>query len=490
VRILLTGATGYVGGRLLKVLEGRGHELRCLARNPANLASRVGPGTRVVSGDVLDAPSLTAALAGIETAYYLVHSLGDASGFEEREEAGARNFATAARAAGIARIVYLGGLGEARADLSPHLRSRHEVGRVLRESGVRTIELRASIVIGSGSLSFEMIRALSEHLPVMIMPRWVSVLAQPIAIQDLIEYLVQALDVPIEDSTILEIGGADRLSYADLMREYMRQRHLRRLMIPVPVLTPWLSSLWLGLVTPLYARVGRKLLESMKNPTVVRSDAAKRLFRVEPRGVAAAIRAALENEDREFAETRWFDSLSASGTPNGSGGSHPGSRLIDRRERQADASPEACFAVVARLGGRTGWLALNWLWRLRGLLDLLVGGVGMRRGRPEHRALVVGDTLDFWRVEAYEPPRRLRLLAEMRLPGRAWLEFVVEPAGAGSRITQTALFDPVGILGRVYWYGVYPLHALVFGGMIKAIARRAAVVEGGPEGCTGPRQSP
>ena len=490
MKILLTGATGYVGGRLLKVLEARGHELRCLARNPANLASRVGPGTRVVPGDVLDAASLAAALAGIETAYYLVHSLGDASGFEEREKAGARNFATAARAAGIARIVYLGGLGDARADLSPHLRSRHEVGRILRESGVRTIELRASIVIGSGSLSFEMIRALSEHLPVMIMPRWVSVLAQPIAVQDLIEYLVQALDVPIEDSTIVEIGGADRLSYADLMREYMRQRHLRRLMIPVPVLTPRLSSLWLGLVTPLYARVGRKLLESMKNPTVVQSDAAKRLFRVEARGAAAAIRAALENEDREFAETHWFDSLSASGTPNGSGGSHPGPRLIDRRERQADASPEACFAVVARLGGRGGWLAFDWLWRLRGLLDLLVGGVGMRRGRPEHRALVVGDTLDFWRVEAYEPPRRLRLFAEMRLPGRAWLEFVVEPAGAGSRITQTALFDPVGVLGRVYWYGVFPLHGLVFGAMIKAIAKRAAVVEGRPESRTGPRQSP
>lgn len=473
MRILLTGATGYVGGRLLKTLEARGHELHCLARNPANLASRVGPGTRVVAGDVLDAASLAEALAGTETAYYLVHSLGDASGFEEREQAGARNFAAAARAAGIGRIVYLGGLGEARADLSPHLRSRHEVGRILRESGVRTIELRASIVIGSGSLSFEMIRALSEHLPVMIMPRWVSVLAQPIAIQDLIEYLVQALDVPIEGSTIVEIGGADRLSYADLMREYMRQRHLRRLMIPVPVLTPWLSSLWLGLVTPLYARVGRKLLESMKNPTVVRSDVAKRLFRVEPRGAAAAIRAALENEDLEFAETRWVDSVSAAGTPNGSGGSPPGPRLIDRRERQADALPEACFAVIARLGGRRGWLAFNWLWRLRGVLDLLVGGVGMRRGRPEHRALVVGDTLDFWRVEAYEPPRRLRLFAEMRLPGRAWLEFVVEPAGAGSRITQTALFDPVGILGRAYWYGVYPLHALVFSRMLSAIARGA-----------------
>jgi uncharacterized protein YbjT (DUF2867 family) len=473
VRILLTGATGYVGGRLLKVLEARGHEVRCLARQPANLAARVGPRTRVVSGDLLDAPSLVAALDGIEAAYYLVHSLGDASGFEERETAGARNFAAAARAAAIARIIYLGGLGDEGPDLSPHLRSRHEVGRILRASGVPTIELRASIVIGSGSLSFEMIRALSEHLPVMIMPRWVSVLAQPIAIQDLIEYLVQALEVPIDAGAIIEIGGADRLSYADLMREYMRQRHLKRLMIPVPVLTPWLSSLWLGLVTPLYARVGRKLLESMKHPTVVRGDLAKRLFRVEPRGAADAIRAALENEDREFAETRWSDSLSASGAPSASGGAHPGRRLVDRRARHVDASPEACFAVLERLGGQEGWPAFNWLWRVRGILDLLAGGVGMRRGRPEKRALTVGDALDFWRMEAYERPRRLRLFAEMKLPGRAWLEFVVEPDGAGSRITQTATFDPRGILGLAYWYGVYPLHALVFSEMIDAIAKRA-----------------
>ena len=263
MRILLTGATGYVGGRLLPVLEARGHEVRCLARHPANLASRVGGSTQVVAGDVLSPASLARALEGIETAYYLVHAMGDASGFERRETTGAQHFAAAARAAGVTRIVYLGGLGDDRRDLSPHLRSRHEVGRILRESGVPTLELRASIVIGSGSLSFEMIRALCEHLPVMITPRWVSVLAQPIAIQDLIEYLVQALDVSMDGSSVVEIGGADRLSYAALMREYMRQRHLKRLMIPVPILTPWLSSLWLGLVTPLYARVGRKRLGNL-----------------------------------------------------------------------------------------------------------------------------------------------------------------------------------------------------------------------------------
>ncbi len=473
MRILLTGATGYVGGRLLTILEAGGHEVRCVARHPANLVSRVGRGTDIVEGDVMNPESLVTALEGIEVAYYLVHSMGDGSGFEARETIGAQNFAAAARTACLTRIVYLGGLGDERAALSPHLHSRHEVGRILRESGVPTLELRASIVIGSGSLSFEMVRALCEHLPVMVTPRWVSVLAQPVAIQDLIEYLVQALDVAIDGSTIVEIGGADQLSYGALMREYMRQRQLSRLMIPVPLLTPWLSSLWLGLVTPLYARVGRKLIESMKHPTVVHDDLATRLFRVQPRGAADAVRAALHNEDREFAETRWFDSLSASGTPQGFGGVRFGQRLVDRREIRVDASPEACFAGIERLGGREGWLAFNALWRLRGFVDLLVGGVGMRRGRPENRRLRVGDALDFWRVEAHDPPRRLRLFAEMKLPGRAWLEFVVEPDGRGSRITQTAIFDPVGLLGRAYWYGVYPLHGLVFKGMLEGIAKGA-----------------
>ena len=335
------------------------------------------------------------------------------------------------------------------------------------------MELRASIVIGSGSLSFEMIRALCEHLPVMITPRWVSVLAQPIAVQDLVEYLVQALDVPISGSTIVEIGGADQLSYAELMREYARQRRLRRLMIPVPLLTPRLSSLWLGLVTPLYARVGRKLIESIRHPTVVRSDLAARLFRVRPRSAADAIRAALLYEDREYAESRWFDALSASGTRDSSGAARSGPRLVDRRTAVVQASPAACFATIAGLGGRGGWLAGDWLWRLRGFVDLMAGGVGMRRGRPEHRPLRVGDALDFWRVEAYEPPHSLRLFAEMRVPGRAWLEFTVEPGEDGSRITQTAEFDPVGVLGRLYWYGIYPFHALIFKGLLTAIASRA-----------------
>ncbi len=475
--ILLTGATGYVGGRLLTQLVGRGYRVRCLARNPAHLAQRVPSGVEVVAGDVTDGASLDAAFAGIDAAYYLVHSMGDPSGFEERERVGAVNVAAAARAAGVRRMVYLGALGEDRGDLSPHLRSRQEVGRILRESGVPTVEFRASIVIGSGSLSFEMIRALTEHLPVMITPRWVSVLAQPIAIQDLIAYLLEALDVPLDASLVVEIGGADRLSYLELMREYARQRRLRRLMIRVPLLTPRLSSLWLGLVTPLYARVGRKLIESIRHPTVVTTDTAGRLFSVRPAGAAEAIRAALEHEDREYAETRWSDAVSAAGRPQAAG-PPAGHRLVDRREVEVQAPPADCFAAIAGLGGRNGWPAYDWAWRLRGFIDLVAGGVGMRRGRPEGRMLRAGDTLDFWRVEACEADSRLRLAAEMRLPGRAWLEFAVVPTAHGAVIRQTATFDPVGLAGLLYWYLLVPAHAVVFQGMLNGIARRARARRG------------
>jgi uncharacterized protein YbjT (DUF2867 family) len=478
-QVLLTGASGYVGGRLLPRLEKRRLRVRCLARRPEFLAGRVGPATEVVAGDVLCPESLATALEGVDTAYYLVHSMGGSGreGFEVRDRLGAENFARAARAARVRRIVYLGGLGDEAADLSPHLRSRHEVGRALRTSGARVIEFRASVVIGSGSVSFEMLSALVERLPAMITPRWVNVTAQPIAIGDLLAYLEAALDLETEESRIYEIGGAERVSYGELMREYARQRGLRRLMIPVPLLTPRLSSLWLGLVTPLYARVGRELIESICNETVVRDDRARHDFAIEPMGVGEAIANALTHEDREFAETRWSDSISAGGTDpgifHGYGGVRRGRRLVDSRKRELDVTPTRAFAPVRRIGGRTGWYAYDWLWRARGLIDLLAGGVGVRRGRPHPERLRVGDTIDWWRVEAYEPDRLLRLRAEMKLPGRAWLEFEVRPAGRGCALRQTAVFDPTGLLGLLYWYGVYPLHALVFRGMLAGITRAA-----------------
>ena len=312
-KILLTGATGYVGGRLLRRLERAGHRVRCLARSPEALQPRVGPTTEVVRGDVLEAESLEPAMTGVEVAFYLVHSMGDTGDFMAKELEAARNFSSAARAAGVRRIVYLGGLGGD--DLSRHLASRQQVGDVLRESDVPTIELRSSVIIGSGSASFEMVRALVNHLPVMVTPRWVHVRTQPIAIEDVLEYLLAAVDVEAEGSVVVEIGAPDVVSYAELMKEYARQQGLRRILIPVPVLTPRLSSLWLGLVTPLYARVGRKLIGSLRNETVVReSGKARQLFPgIEPRSVAAAIERAIVNEDEELAETRWSDAVSSKG---------------------------------------------------------------------------------------------------------------------------------------------------------------------------------
>jgi uncharacterized protein YbjT (DUF2867 family) len=453
--------------------------VRCLARRPEFLAGRVGPKTEIVQGDVLRPETLAPALEGVHTAYYMVHAMGSAAseGFEARDRLGAENFAHAARAAGIRRIVYLGALGDEGGELSPHLRSRHEVGHILLNSGVPVIEFRASIVIGSGSLSFEMLRALVERLPVMVTPRWVHVRAQPIAIGDLLSYLEAAPDLEIEESRIYEIGGAERVSYGQLMHEYARQRGLRRLMIPVPLLTPRLSSLWLGLVTPLYARVGRALIESICHETVVRDDGARQDFAVEPMGVQEAIANALANEDCEFAQTRSSDAISSGGTTSrllGSyGGTHRGRRLVDSRSAELDAAPEEAFAPIRRIGGGTGWYAYDWLWRLRGFIDLLLGGVGVRRGRRDSEEVVVGDTIDWWRVEEYESNRLLRLRAEMRVPGRAWLEFEVEPTDRGSTIRQTAVFDPAGLAGLMYWYGIYPLHAAVFRGMLSGIAREA-----------------
>lgn len=472
--VLLTGATGYVGGRLLPLLAADGWRVRCLARRPEHLRPRVPAGVEVAQGDLLDAASLSAAMRGVEAAFYLVHSMGATGDFETQDRLAADNFAAAARAADVQRIIYLGGLGAEEPGLSAHLRSRHEVGQRLRAHGVPVIEFRASIIIGSGSLSFEMIRALVERLPVMLTPRWVNVAAQPIAIDDVLAYLRGALTLPTSGHAIFEIGGPDRVSYGDLMREYARQRGLRRLMIPVPFLTPRLSSLWLGLVTPLFARVGRKLIDSIRHPTVVRDDAAARTFSIRPIGASEAIARALRNEDSSFAQTRWSDALSAvTNAPRQWGGVRFGNRLVDSRSMRVAAPPAKVFATVERIGGETGWYYADWLWSVRGWLDLLVGGVGMRRGRRDPARLQVGDVVDCWRVEAVERDRRLRLQAEMKLPGRAWLDFDVQPEGEHARLTQTASFDPVGLSGLAYWYGVWPLHQLVFAGMLHGLARTA-----------------
>lgn len=471
--ILVTGATGYVGGRLLAALPSDGHRIRCLARQPEHLASRVGPGIEVCKGDLLEPESLRAAMDGVDVAYYLVHSMGADESFQSKEKTSAQNFAEAARASGVKRIVYLGGLGGDR-DLSPHLASRHDVGRILRESGVPTIEFRASIIIGSGSLSFEIVRALVDRLPIMVTPRWVRIRAQPIAIEDVIAYLIAAVDCEIEESQIVEIGGADIVSYQEILREYARQRGLARPMIPVPVLTPRLSSLWLGLVTPVYATIGRKLIDSIRHETVVTDDGAAKLFDINPLGVKEAIARAIRDEDREIAATRWSDALSSRGKETTWGGVRFGSRLVDSRTVEVPVSAARAFRPIERIGGKTGWYYGGWMWSLRGFLDLLVGGAGLRRGRRDPRHLAVGDTVDFWRVESITQDRLLRLRAEMRLPGRAWLQYEVEQREKSCVIRQTSLFDPVGLFGLAYWYALVPFHHLVFAGTLKGIARAAA----------------
>ena len=474
--VLLTGASGYVGGRLLKELESKSLKLRCLARYPDNLRPKVAPETEVVQGDALEQQSLIRGLRGVHTAYYLIHSMGSRADFVAQESQSAKNFAAAARENGVRRIIYLGGLGDEETTLSPHLQSRQAVGNTLRSSGAQVIEFRASIVIGSGSLSFEMIRALVERLPAMITPRWVAVEAQPIAIDDLLQYLLESLELPAA-SRIFEIGGADRASYGELMREYARQRGLRRVMVPVPVLTPRLSSLWLGLVTPLYARVGKKLIESIEHPSVVSDDSAGRVFGVRPRGVRDAIAAALQAEEREFAVTTWFDAYSSAGEQRSYAGVQFRNRLLDARSMKVEAAPDAAFAPIRRIGGDNGWYACQFLWQARGILDLLVGGVGMRRSRRDAGQLQVGDALDFWRVERCETDRLLLLRAEMKVPGRAWLEFKVDPDGDGSVIHQTAVYDPEGLFGLLYWYVLYPAHYLVFRGMLRGIAERAISID-------------
>ena len=442
-----------------------------MTRRPQVLADRVDSPVEIVKADVFDFDSLVTAMQGIDTAFYLIHSMAATGDFESEDRLAAENFARAAAQQGIRRIIYVGGLGEEGKTLSKHLRSRHETGKILKNSAVQVLEFRASIIIGSGSLSFEIIRSLVERLPIMLCPRWVRVEAQPVAVEDVLDYLIAALSYPGIDSRIFEVGGPDRVSYGDLMREYARQRGLSRLLISVPVLTPRLSSLWLGLITPVYARIGKKLVDSLKNPTVVKDDSAARTFSISPRPLTEAIRQALLNEDRQFAETRWSDAFSSSGPEKGWGGVRFGSRLVDSRTCRVNVPPQSAFAPIQRIGGAAGWYYGSWLWRVRGFLDLLFGGVGVRRGRPHPVRIRIGDAIDFWRVESFTPDRLLRLQAEMKLPGRAWLEFEVTGDQAHSTIRQTAIFDPVGLLGLLYWYGVFPLHRLVFAGMLKNLAR-------------------
>jgi uncharacterized protein YbjT (DUF2867 family) len=467
--ILLTGASGYVGGRLLRRLEDEGRRVRCLTRRPEVLHSRTAPGSEVVVGDLLEPESLTAAMADVQIAYYLVHSMDASGNFEELDRRAAGNFADAARAAGVGHIVYLSGLGSGE-DLSPHLASRHEVGHILRGSGVVTTELRASIVIGVGSASFETVRAVVERLPAIPAPNWVDTAAQPIAIEDVIEYLFAAAKVQPTRSAVFEIGGDDRVTYAEVMREYARQRKLHRRVFPMPVLTGRAWRLFLGILTPVHGRVAAAMVESLRNETVVSDPAARDAFAVKPRGLPDAIERALAGEDHEFADTSWSDVLPPAPSLRW-GGIRVRGRMVSSRVASVPASPHEVFAPIQRIGGLTGWYAVDWFWRLRGLLDKLRGGDGMRRGRRDPDNLEVGDTIDFWRVERVDSDRRLLLAAEMRIPGRLWLQFDVEADDRHTELRQTTVFDPAGYLGLAYWYMLYPVHHTIFGAMLRGVHR-------------------
>ncbi|MFM7271467.1 MAG: SDR family oxidoreductase [Actinomycetes bacterium] len=478
----MAGATGYIGRRLVGELVAEGHEVRCVARTPGKLDGEPWrDAVEVVRGDVLDPESTAEACRDVDAVYYLVHSIGADEDWEERDRRAASNVRDAAAAAGVRQIVYLGGLGDdTGTSLSPHLASRHDVGAVLRGGSVPVTELRAAVIIGSGSASFEMLRYLVEVLPIMTTPRWVETKVQPIGVQDVLRYLVGVLLEPRAMGRTLEIGGADVLTYHRMMDLYAEEAGLRRrIIIPVPVLSPRLSSLWVGLVTPVPANLARPLIDSLVNEVVVRDDTIRSIVPFTPIEARESIRRALTRVRDLDVSTRWTDAELFGRTPAEPMPNDPswagGVVFSDHQRVEAEVDPDALFAEVTRLGGERGWLVGNWLWSIRGVFDLLFGGVGMRRGRRHPTDLRTGDVVDFWRVEAVEPGRLLRLRAEMRLPGEAWLEWEITPTATGARLDQRARFQPRGLWGRAYGYGVAPFHRFIFRPLARRLAREAAL---------------
>jgi uncharacterized protein YbjT (DUF2867 family) len=477
--VLVTGATGYIGGRLVPRLLAAGHPVRCFVRDRQKLARRDwfdDPRVEVIEGSADDPERLRLALAGCGAAYYLIHSmLAAGPEYRERDRRLARTFARMAAETGVERIVYLGGLGETGEGLSEHLRSRREVEDELASTGVPVTVLRAAMIIGSGSASFEILRYLVERLPAMITPKWVRTEAQPIAVDDALHYLVACLSVPETAGRTLDIGGPDVVTYHEIMQETARQLRLRRkIIVPVPVLTPKLSSLWIHLVTPVSHRIARPLAEGLRNRVVCRDDEAVRLMPHERLDLAASIGAALGHASPESA---WTDAGPIPGDPDWAGGKV----FVDRRSVPVGATPEATFTAVCSLGGRQGWFQADWLWRLRGAMDRLVGGPGLARGRRDPDHLAYGDVLDFWRVTAVERDRRLELRAEMKLPGEAELAFRIDPAdGDRCTLVQTARFKPRGFLGLLYWWMVIPFHGIVFRNMLHGVRDRAETLTDPP----------
>jgi uncharacterized protein YbjT (DUF2867 family)/uncharacterized protein YndB with AHSA1/START domain len=485
LRVLVTGATGYIGGRLVPRLLDRGHRVRVLVRDPRRLEGNEWVGrVEVLPGDLMDPDSLAGAADGMDVGFYLVHAMGSGGDFAERDRQAARNFLTAC--SDLPHLVYLGGIMpdvEARTR-SLHLRSRAEVGRILGE-GIPTTELRAGPIIGSGSASFEMVRYLTERLPAMIAPKWILNQVRPIAIRDVLSYLVAAGEGD-EALGILDVG-TEPLTFRGMMQEYARIRGLRRIIIPVPVLTPRLAGLWVGLVTPIPNAIARPLVEGVLQPVVGDVTRSRERFpQIRPSSYGAAVERALVRIETGAVPTRWSGALGEGETVE-----YEDREGIVRevRSRYVDAPPTRVFRAFTSLGGERGWLVWGWAWRVRGLADQLVGGVGLRRGRRHPVELRTGESVDFWRVETVEPERLLRLRAEMKVPGRAWLQWEVRSEGAGSRLVQTASFAPSGLPGILYWYLLVPAHRFIFSSLIDGVAELAEAEEAAAQSAS-PERAP
>ena len=479
-RVLLTGSTGYIGGRLAPELLARGYELTCLVRSRRKLDGRdwaVDPRVSIVECDVRDVETVRGAALGCIHAYYLIHAMESGShDFADRDRDLARKFASAIRETDIQRVVYLGGLGELGSGLSDHLRSRREVESILRESGLPLTVLRAAMILGAGSASFEILRYLVERLPAMVTPRWVQTRCQPISVIDVLAYLVGVLELKESGDACFDIGGPSVVSYRDLMADMTEALGLPpRLVIPLPVLTPTLSSLWIGLVTPVSPAIARPLAEGLRNEVVVRDNRIATLIPRDTIPPREAIRRAVDRINTGHVPTRWSAAGVMPGDPDWAGGTV----FADSREIHIDAPSDAVFAAVCRVGGGHGWYAADYLWRIRGWMDQLVGGPGLRRGRRHPETVAYGETLDFWRVTDVKQNARLELRAEMRVPGVAELAFDIDPGESGSVLTMTARFRPKGLFGIAYWYCVLPLHGVVFRGMLKGMKRAAEAISAG-----------
>ena len=484
MRLLVTGATGYIGGRLIPQLLDHGHQVRVIARHPDRLSERAwADRVEVLQGDAEDPAAVADAMADMDGAFYLMHSLTAGHGFENQERHMATIFGHEAKRAGVKKIVYLGGMVPDLPEkkLSAHLRSRAEVGRILRASGVPTVELRAGVIIGSGSASFEMLRYLTERLPVMVTPRWVKTRTQPIAVRDVLYYLVRAMEAEEPVNRSYDIGGPDVTTYAGMMHGFASVAGLpRRVLFPVNVLSPKLSSHWVGLVTPVPRAIARPLVDSLKMEVVARDHDIADLVPDPAEGLLPfreAVRLAIKRVQDADVATRW-SSASVAGAPSDPLPEDPswagGTLYTDVREQIVDADITRVWDVVEGIGGEHGWYSANWMWQIRGAMDRVVGGVGLRRGRRDPDHARVGDALDFWRVEAHQPPVLLRLRAEMKLPGRAWIEWRLEARGTErTHLRQRAVFHPRGLAGHAYWWSVAPFHAFVFPPMIRGMAREA-----------------